>query len=71
MFLHVAEPIGVTDHRRRLNIILSICNVSLMVSYIICISTFLAMRFRTKSHLPAHKFSLGRAGAVVNVIALC
>nr|OQO19071.1 hypothetical protein B0A51_14967 [Rachicladosporium sp. CCFEE 5018] len=52
------------------NIILSICNVSLIASYLICIATFLAKRIRSKGDLPARKFSLGRFGLPLNIAAL-
>ena len=54
----------------RFNIILSICNVALIVTYIVCIGTLLAKRLRGES-LPTSRFSLGTAGLWINVLALC
>ncbi|OQO14715.1 hypothetical protein B0A48_00096 [Cryoendolithus antarcticus] len=52
------------------NIILSICNVSLITSYLICIATFLAKRIRSKGDLTARNFILGRFGLPLNIAAL-
>ena len=52
------------------NIILSICNVALIVTYIMCIATLLAKRLRGEK-LPPSRFNLGRAGLFINIGALC
>jgi amino acid transporter len=52
------------------NILMSIASVAIFTSYIICISCVLRKRFLREPLLPS-RFSLGRAGIAVNVIALC
>jgi choline transport protein len=49
---------------------MSIASVAIFTSYIICISCVLRKRIVGEPLLPS-RFSLGRAGIVVNVIALC
>lgn len=52
------------------NIILSVSATGLFTSYLVVICTVLAKRFRGEK-LPPGKFSLGRWGAAVNIIAIC
>lgn len=52
------------------NIILSVSATGLFTSYIVVICTVLAKRFRGEK-FPASKFSLGKWGALVNIIAIC
>jgi len=52
------------------NILVSIANVSLYSSYIIVIGCMVRKRIRGEVLLPS-RFNLGRAGLVVNGIALC
>jgi amino acid transporter len=53
-----------------LNAILALTSVSLLTSYIIVISVVLLKRFR-REPLPHARWSLGKYGAVVNILALC
>ena len=53
-----------------LNAILALTSVSLLTSYIIVIGVVLLKRVRGE-RLPAARWSLGRWGGVVNVLALC
>jgi amino acid transporter len=53
-----------------LNAILALTSVSLLTSYIIVISVVLLKRFRGEP-LPHARWSLGKYGALVNVLALC
>jgi len=48
---------------------LSICNVALIVSYIVCIATLVGKRLRGEK-LPPSRFDMGKAGLWVNVAAL-
>lgn len=52
------------------NIILSLSTTGLFTSYIVCISSVVAKRVRGEK-FPATKFSLGRFGMPINIIALC
>ncbi|KAK3614929.1 hypothetical protein LTR56_026918, partial [Elasticomyces elasticus] len=52
------------------NIILSICNVALIVTYIICIGTLFAKRLRGE-RLPLARFDLGKLGFWINLASLC
>lgn len=53
-----------------LNAILALTSVSLLTSYIIVIGVVLLKRFRGEP-LPHARWSLGKYGALVNVLALC
>ena len=53
-----------------LNAILALTSVSLLTSYIIVISVVLLKRLRGEP-LPHARWSLGKYGAVVNILALC
>jgi len=53
-----------------LNAILALTTVSLLASYMIVIGCVLLRRIRGQP-LPASRFSLGRWGLVVNIIAMC
>lgn len=53
-----------------LNAILALTTVSLLCSYMIVISCVLLKRLRGEP-LPMRRFNLGRAGIVVNILALC
>ncbi|KAK3614332.1 hypothetical protein LTR56_027319, partial [Elasticomyces elasticus] len=52
------------------NIILSVCNVALVITYIICIGTFTAKRCR-REKLPPARFPLGKLGIWINLASLC
>ncbi|KAK3617202.1 hypothetical protein LTR22_026809 [Elasticomyces elasticus] len=52
------------------NIILSVCNVALVMTYIICIGTFTAKRCR-REKLPPAQFPLGKLGIWINLASLC
>ena len=52
------------------NIILSVSATGLFTSYLTVIATVLAKRIRGEK-FPASKFSLGKWGALVNIIAIC
>ena len=53
-----------------LNAILALTSVSLLTSYIIVISVVLLKRLR-REPLPHARWSLGKYGAAVNILALC
>ncbi|KAF2178955.1 putative GABA permease [Zopfia rhizophila CBS 207.26] len=53
-----------------INAVFSLSGVSILSSYIICIGSLLVKRLRGEP-LPAHAWSLGRWGILVNTLAIC
>ena len=53
------------------NIITSLGQLGLVFSYSIAISCILTKRFQAPDELRKARFSLGRAGLFVNIVALC
>lgn len=52
------------------NSLVSLGSGTLMVSYIVCIGSFMSRRF-AKEPMPLSKFSLGSMGLPVNILAMC
>ncbi|KAK3633846.1 hypothetical protein LTR22_019921 [Elasticomyces elasticus] len=70
VFVTLGSTVIIIGSTIAFNVILSVCNVALIISYIICIATMVAKRLRGEK-LPLSRFNLGRAGLFINVAALC